>query len=93
MKLTQEDIKILSKYENNFRTAINANYTRNIPTKELEVLAEIYNRVSGNTSKICLNCSTQVLALVTKLGKLYNETITTEVKETKANGRNKRKSK
>lgn len=93
MKLTKEDLKILSNYESNFKTAINANYTRNIPTKELEILANIYKRVTNTTNKICLNCSTQVLALITKLGKLYYETITTEVKEVKVNGRNKRKSK
>lgn len=93
MKLTKEEINILSKYESNFRTAINANYTRNIPTKELEQLAEIYKRVTGSNNKICLHCSTQILALVTKLGKLYNEQITIEAKEIKVNGRNKRKSK
>lgn len=73
MKYTQEDIQYLSKFESNFNTAIKANYTRNIPKKDIEKMVEIYNRVNGKALKLCSYCSSSVLYFLKDIGKLYFE--------------------
>ena len=73
MKYTQEDIQYLSKFENNFNTAIKANYTRNVPRKDIERMVEIYNRANGKALKICAYCSTSILSFLKDIGKSYFE--------------------
>lgn len=73
MKYTQEDIQYLSKFESNFNTAIKANYTRNIPKKDVEKMVEIYNRVNGKALKLCTYCSSSVLSFLKDIGKEYFE--------------------
>lgn len=73
MKYTQEDIQYLSKFESNFNTAIKANYTRNIPRKDIEKMVEIYNRVNGKALRLCTYCSSSVLSFLKDIGKLYFE--------------------
>lgn len=73
MNFTQEDIQYLSKFESNFNTAIKANYTRNIPKKDVEKMVEIYNRVNGKTLKLCSYCSSSVLSFLKDIGKEYFE--------------------
>ena len=71
MNFTQEDILYLSKFESNFNTAIKANYTRNIPKKDIEKMVEIYNRVNGKTLKLCTYCSSSVLSFLKDIGQQY----------------------
>ena len=71
MNFTQEDIQYLSKFESNFNTAIKANYTRNIPKKDIEKMVEIYNRVNGKTLKLCTYCSSSVLSFLKDIGQQY----------------------
>lgn len=71
MNFTQEDIQYLSKFESNFNTAIKANYTRNIPKKDVEKMVEIYNRVNGKTLKLCSYCSSSVLSFLKDIGQQY----------------------
>ena len=71
MNFTQEDIQYLSKFESNFNTAIKANYTRNIPKKDIEKMVEIYNRVNGKTLKLCSYCSSSVLYFLKDIGQQY----------------------
>ena len=70
--MTQEQISILQKYESNFNTAINHNYTRTIPSKELEVLHSIYEEHIGKQYHFCKHCSTSILNFMKKLGQVYN---------------------
>lgn len=75
MNFTQEDIQYLSKFESNFNTAIKANYTRNIPRKDVEKMVEIYNRVNGKALRLCTYCSSSVLSFLKDIGKLYNDVL------------------
>ena len=70
--MTKEEFNILSKYENNFNTAIRSNYIRNIPSKELNILLEIYQRnLKLNNYKLCKHCSADIIQFFKNLGKLY----------------------
>ena len=71
MNFTQEDIQYLSKFESNFNTAIKANYTRNIPKKDIEKMVEIYNRVNGKALRLCTYCSSSVLSFLKDIGQQY----------------------
>ena len=73
MNFTQDDIQYLSKFESNFNTAIKANYTRNIPRKDVEKMVEIYNRVNGKALRLCTYCSSSVLSFLKDIGKEYFE--------------------
>lgn len=68
---TEEDIQYLKKFESNFNTAIKANYTRNIPRKDVENMVEIYNRVNGKALKLCSYCSSSVLSFLKDIGQQY----------------------
>lgn len=69
--MTKEDLQYLEKYEQNFRTAINANYTRNIVGSALERMKEIYERETGKQYRLCTHCTSSVLAFLKVMGKLY----------------------
>lgn len=73
MRLSKKEIEILDAYESNFITAIRSKYTRNIPSRELDILVNIYKRVTPNSDNfnLCKNCSTAVLSFIQKLGEIY----------------------
>ena len=70
MRLSKKEIEILDAYESNFITAIRSKYTRNIPSRELDILVNIYKRVTPNSDNfnLCKTCSTAVLSFIQKLG-------------------------
>lgn len=70
-KMTKEDLEYLSKYEHNFNTAINSNYSRNIVSSALERMKEIYERETGKEYRLCTHCSASVLSFLKVIGKLY----------------------
>lgn len=70
-KMTKEDIEYLEKYELNFKTAINANYTRNVTHTALDRMLEIYQRETGKTFTLCKSCTSSVLAFLKVIGKIY----------------------
>lgn len=71
--MTQTDIKYLAEYENNFRTAINHNYTRNIPVKEIDKMLQIYERITRKKYVLCKHCSTSILNFIKVVGRMYFE--------------------
>ena len=76
MKFTNKEIEYLKQFENNFNTAIKHKYTRNIPSKQLDELINIYMRVTDNPNfKLCKHCSTNILSFIKTLGKIYFEQI------------------
>ena len=80
--MTQEQLNILSKYESNFKTALEHNYTKNIPSRELDVLQKIYEEHINNTYHFCKHCATSILNFMKRLGKAYeNEIIKIEKQE------------
>lgn len=80
--MTQEDIKYLEAYEQNFTTAINSNYSRNIVSSALDRMLEIYQRETGTSYRLCKSCTSSVLNFLKQIGKLYFKAVQ-EGKETK----------
>lgn len=75
--MTQEDIKWLSKFETNFKTAINSNYSRNILEGSLNKMKEIYEIETGKKYSLCVHCTGNVLELLRLLGGLYFNAVQT----------------
>lgn len=73
--MSSEDIKYLSQFEKNFRTAINSNYSRNILESQLRKMVEIYEMEIGKKYSLCYHCSTSVLGFLKDLGKIYFELV------------------
>lgn len=71
MKFTKEQIETLSAFEDNFRTAVNAQWARNPGTSGLKVIWEIYTQVTGDKRRFNDNCNHCILSLLTDCGKLY----------------------
>ena len=73
--MTQEELKFLSEYESNFKTAINSNYTRNVMKSALTKMVDIYQRETGKSYNLCPHCPTSVLAFLKVVGKMYFEIV------------------
>lgn len=72
--ITKEEMDFLSRYENNFKCALGADYTRPIPEVHLKRMVEIYEREKGiNKYNICYHCSSSILRFVKAMAVLYNE--------------------
>lgn len=69
--MTKEDLIFLSEFENNFRTAIDSNYSRNIVKSKLEKMLEIYKRVTGRNYSLCTHCTTSILTFLRLIGDVY----------------------
>lgn len=73
MNFTNEEMEYLKKYEENFKTAVQANYSRNIPTAELTQLHRIYERSKNTKYNLCKHCSTSILNFLKRMGAMYFE--------------------
>lgn len=71
MKLTEEQIKILSKWEDNFNTAVKADWARNPGRAGLQVIHQIFTQATGDTRRLNDNCNHCILSLIQDCGKLY----------------------
>lgn len=69
--MLKEDIEFLREYENNFNTAINNNYSRNIVKSKLLRMLDIYKRETGRDYNLCTHCSTSVLSFLKLIGRVY----------------------
>lgn len=69
--ISKENFKWLSQFESNFRTAINSNYTRNILESQLRKMVEIYELSTGKKYSLCYHCSSDILAFLKVIGKIY----------------------
>ena len=63
----------LKPYETNLRTALEQDYSRNLPTAALNMMEQIMFEEAGWTKKTNLSCSHCVLRLLKALAKLYFE--------------------
>lgn len=92
--MTKEDYEVVSKYSNHIYTATKHNYTRNIPSSELDILLDIYKRTTNQNYRLCKHCSTSIMNFIKELGKVYyraKETYEiTEKENTKKNGKRKK---
>ena len=71
MTFTKEQLKILSAWEENFRTAVKAKWARNPWRTALRVIYDIFTQATGDRRRFSDNCSTCILNLLTDCGKLY----------------------
>lgn len=71
MKLTKEQLNILSQWEENFRTAIKAQWARNPGSRNLRVIYDIYTSATGDKRRFNDNCNHCILSLLHDCGELY----------------------
>ena len=71
MKFTKEQLKTLSAWEDNFRTAVKAQWARNPGSSGLKVIYDIYASATGDKRRFSDNCSHCILSLLQDCGKLY----------------------
>ena len=71
MRLTDEQYRILSKYEEQFRTAIKSRWARFPGTAAMHVIHNIKTQVTGHASRLNTSCSSCVLRLLTEMGNIY----------------------
>lgn len=71
MKFTEEQLKTLSAWEDNFRTATKAQWARNPGTSGLRVIYDIYTKTTGDQRRFSDNCQHCILSLLTDCGKIY----------------------
>lgn len=71
MKLTHEELAIVSQYEGNLRTAVRSRYLRHVGRSAIEKLVPIYNRATGYHVRVNDSCGACVLDFLQRLGALY----------------------
>lgn len=71
MTFNQEQIKTLSMFESNFRTAVNAQWARNPGRSGLKVIYDIYTSATGDTRRFNDNCNHCILSLLQDCGRIY----------------------
>ena len=76
MTFTNEQLKALSAWEENFRTAVKAKWARNPGRAALRVIYDIFTQATGDRRRFSDNCSTCILSLLTDCGRLYFQDIT-----------------
>lgn len=73
MMFTVEQLKALQKYEGNLRTAVNEDYSRNIPGDGMKEMISIYEEVTGTKVMERMSCGACQLNFLKRLGKMYFE--------------------
>ena len=73
--MTKAELKYLSEFEQNFKTAIYSNYTRNIVKSKLEKMLEIYVKETGRDYNLCTHCSSSILSFLKLIGKVYFDAV------------------
>ena len=71
MVFNEEQLKTLSAWEENFRTAVNAAWARNPGRSALRTIYDIYTSATGDGRRFSDNCSNCIVSLLMDCGKLY----------------------
>jgi hypothetical protein len=71
MTFTQEQMKILSKWEYNFHCAVYADWSPNPGEANARLIHQIYKTATGDTRRVCYNCQHSLLSLMRDCGTLY----------------------
>ena len=69
------EMKTLKKYENNFKTALYSDYSRNMMRTDLEKIVGIYEKKLGHTYSMNYSCGACQLKLLKLVGKIYFDTL------------------
>lgn len=68
--MTQEELEYLKRFDTNFKTAVNHNYTSAIPSTYLKEIVKIYEKYN-NKITVCYHCSSSVLSALKTIGRWY----------------------
>jgi hypothetical protein len=71
MRLTNEQFEQMSKYETQFRTAINSKWARIPSTAALYQMHHLLSDITGRKTHLNTSCSSCVLRLLTEMGQIY----------------------
>lgn len=71
MTFNEEQLKTLSAFEEHFRTAVKAQWSRNPGRSGLRVIYDIYTSVTGDTRRFNDNCNHCILSLLQDCGRIY----------------------
>lgn len=71
MVFNDEQLKTLSAWEDNFRTAVKAQWARNPGSRSLRVIYDIYTSATGDKRRFNDNCNHCILSLLHDCGELY----------------------
>ena len=69
--MTKQDRSFLKEYELNFKTAVNSDYSRNMPRASLEEIEKVVFDETGKTLNTNYNCSHCIMKLLKEAAKLY----------------------
>ena len=75
MTFTTEQLKTLSAWEENFRTAVKAQWARNPGRSGLKVIYDIYTSATGDKRRFSDNCNHCILSLLQDCGRIYFQDI------------------
>lgn len=76
MTFTTDQLETLSQWEEQFRTAVRAQWARNPGRSGLRVIYDIYTAATGDQRRFSDNCNHCILSLLQDCGKLYFQDIT-----------------
>lgn len=71
MRLTDEQFNALLPYQKQFETMVNARWARLPGRSALDLIHDIYVKVSGDTSKFSKSCSNCINRLMMNMGKIF----------------------
>lgn len=73
MQLTDNEIDIILKCEDRLKTAVFADYARNLISSDLERLRQIYSKVIGSDYKLNGSCASCQLSFLKQMGRWWFE--------------------
>lgn len=73
MKFSEAQMEALSQWEDNFRTAVRADWARNPGSTGLRMIYDIYTKTTGDQRRYNDNCSSCILSLLKDCGRIYFE--------------------
>jgi len=71
MTFTDKTFEALAPYERHFNTAINGDWCSNPGRDALDLMHAELDRIDNRTTRMNYNCSTCVLTVVKRIGRLY----------------------
>lgn len=72
-QFTKEELDFLKNYENNFKTAINSGYSRNVEPRYANQIKAIYDAATGGDYGLNASCSHCMLTFLKAVGHKYFE--------------------
>ena len=71
MTFSKEQMQILSRWEENFKTAVYADWCRNPGETNARLIDEILKTATGDNRIVCYTCQHSLLSLMRDTGTLY----------------------